>query len=202
MKRAAIVTGILCLLGLVAYSQRVWLGNLPMEMIVKDDGGLIAADYGIIMMGRPIERAQAAVDLYRKGVVKKLVFAEAEYSDAIKKGYYQSDGVITEAELEKAEIPAVDVIYFSQTRNTSSKEELAYIFSELEKINNSYTAYIVTSWYHTSRAHWIAGRLKPSSVRELYVASTPKPKTWWGREGDFLAVFNEYLKWTYYLLKY
>ena len=66
---------------------------------------------------------------------------------------------------------------------------------------NTKKVILVTSWYHSSRAEWIFKKVNSFGL-EIISAPNEIPKNWWRHEESFLRVFNEYLKWIYYLLNY
>ena len=74
------------------------------------------------------------------------------------------------------------------------------IFRSLDK-NKFRTVILATSWYHSSRAHWIIEKYNKDHLR-IESLPSPIPKNWYKSEQDFLSVYNEYLKWVYYYVRY
>ncbi len=178
------------------------IANLPMHILIRHDHPEKGADFIVIMMGNVMDRTAHAVQLYQQGYGKKILFAETEQSELIRRGFRTTDGATTHRMLMEAAVPQDAIIYLSHTRNSSSQEEVRTILDYLSEHDaTSQRVILVTSWYHSSRAHWIMERINRSSVT-IESFPSPNPPTWWGTEGDFLAVYNEYLKWAYYLIKY
>lgn len=173
-----------------------------MRILIRNDQPEKNSDYILIMMGHVMDRTPHAISLYQQGYGQKIIFAEAQSNKMIRRGFRTPDGQATLKLLTEANIPKDDITFLADTRNSSSRDEVEAVLQYLSLTKpEARRIILVTSWYHSSRAHWIAERMnKTSIVIESYPSSSPS--IWWKNEGDFLAVYNEYLKWLYYLLKY
>jgi uncharacterized SAM-binding protein YcdF (DUF218 family) len=190
----------LSILGL--WSLRGELAQAPATLLVRDDIPAKKAPFVVLMMGHVTDRTPHAAKLYFNGWADKILFAEAEYSEAVKLGFEMPDGQATYQYLQRLGVPAKDIIFLRETRNTSSFDEARLLLGYVAAAEPADQRLIlVTSWYHSSRAHWIFERMNDYGLTiESY--PTPTPDNFWQDEGAFLSVFQEYLKWMYYLIRY
>ena len=175
-----------------------------MRLLTHDDTSQISKplDLAIIMMGSPFSRTERAIELLRENKIKQLVFAESEFSRLAIEGYAPSDGQLTKDLLIKAGVSPYQILFYQDTRNSSSISELRFLSEQLQqkRILPSRIG-IITSWYHSSRAIWTASQIFPESIQLISLPTQP-PDAWWLKESDFLAVVIEYIKWLYYLIQY
>ena len=65
---------------------------------------------------------------------------------------------------------------------------------------------VVTSNYHTRRVRWTVARVLGERARQVTFVSAPTDEfqmdNWWQRDEGFKAIVGEYLKLTYYVLRY
>lgn len=201
-RRKIITLALLGITILVSYTFRNSIANLPMDLIIRADKPSLGADYIVLMMGDVAPRAHHAAELYHKGYSPKIIFAESEPSSMMQLGFHERDGKASHALLQKLRVPREAIIFLKDDSNSSSKEELASIFKYLKESGlETGRLILTTSWYHSSRATWIANRVKPKGYT-IESAPSPPPANWWQKERDFLAVFNEWLKWCYYRIHY
>lgn len=178
------------------------LKQLPASLLIRNDKPTKNADYIIIMMGKVIPRAEHAANLYHQGYADRIIFAEAEFDPLVDKGFLTPDGVATKMLLSALGVPEKAIIFLDKTRNSNSKDELNIILSHIRTFSpNTKRVILATSWYHSSRAHWVANRLGYDDIK-IESKPTEAPPDFWQREADFLWVFQEYLKWIYYLVHY
>lgn len=173
--------------------------NFPAELLTHNDKPKKNADFLLILMGGVVERTHHAVELYKKGYAKKIIFAEAEFLPITRAGYRWSDGTATSDLLKAEGVKTEDIIFLRDTRNTSTKEELRTLLHYIPQHFPGPTRVIIaTSWYHSARAHYVANKYRSDRmIIESY--PTELPQYFWKTEKDFLSVFLEYLKWLYYL---
>jgi uncharacterized SAM-binding protein YcdF (DUF218 family) len=176
--------------------------NWPAKILVSRDILDQKVPLMILMMGGPYPRTSHAAGLYKKGMVGKILFAEAEMNAIQDLGLGLSSGAMTDQLLEYFKVPKKDRHFLAHTRNTSSFEEAEVL---LKEVNMRYPhirkILLVTSWYHSSRAKWIFEKVNTYGFK-IKSFPTFRPKSWWKDESSFLSVFNEYLKWIYYLIRY
>lgn len=174
----------------------------PADLIIRHDQGAKSADAIIMLMGNVGDRAPHCARLIKKGIAPRIVFVEAEKDELNAMGLRLSDGEASRQYLQKLGIKD-DAIIFDGTKSvTSSFEEMSAAFKLIkDRLPEAKRLVLCTSWYHSSRAHWIAEKVNTDGF-ELKSLPSPRPRVWYAKEFDFLMVFNEYLKWVFYLTRY
>jgi uncharacterized SAM-binding protein YcdF (DUF218 family) len=175
--------------------------TIPAEIIERNDHPSKGADAIVLLMGDAIDRAPHVANLYKRGYAKKIVFVESEETKLMEYGLRPLEGkMVYDFLTKKLHVPADDIVFLDKTRVTSTQEEVKAIFKELNR-NKFRTVILATSWYHSSRAAWIMNKLNVDHLR-IESLPSPLPAKWYQSENDFLSVFNEYLKWVFYYMKY
>jgi len=179
------------------------------SFLIRDDASKIAKGrVGLILMGNLVQRAEHAAGLWHDGIVETLVFFEAESGILQKKGWVPSDARLTRMVLTERGVPSSSILHIvGETISTSTQEEARNFRAWLlEQPDVAKEVVVVTSWYHTSRAGWIFDKVFADQefIVKMSPAPTPgvQPEHWWQNERSFLYVFEEYLKWAYYLYRY
>jgi uncharacterized SAM-binding protein YcdF (DUF218 family) len=180
-----------------------WAGRF----LVRDDSAAGKAEVAVIMMGELIPRSDLAESLLKQGIVKKILFFRPIDSALNRAGLTENDGDLTLKYLLSKGVKKTDIEYVSATHNSSTKEEAQALLKWLQQqpapLKN---LAVCTSWYHTSRTAWILEKELTGQSVAIHMhpafAKESKPNIWWRYEDSFLMVFNEYLKWTYYLIRY
>lgn len=178
--------------------------------LVRDDQPLPAddgtSDIFLLMGDQTPGRADAALAALQRGLGHRIILAEAEPSGfqnigvapgfaRVHADYYARRGLADEA-----------LVVIPGCSNGSTLAEARCFLEFLQQSADQLPKRIVvvTSWYHSSRAGWLFEHvMKPAGIRvDVVAASTPEsnPQFWWRSEASFLAVFSEYLKWTYWLI--
>lgn len=182
------------------FGRTLWLPYVG-EALVQDDQPKMGADMILLMMGAPAERAPKALKLYRDGYAPAIGFVRPEDFEVNRIADVPNEGVIVDRFLKSNEVPDHARKFFFDSQVTSTWEEVEMLLKQVEALNpRPRRVIVVTSWYHTKRVAWVFNKLKPA---ELFVEMAPAGEsnaaTWWQKEDTFLPVFNEYLKWGYYL---
>jgi uncharacterized SAM-binding protein YcdF (DUF218 family) len=174
----------------------------PADLIIRHDEDVKSADAIVMLMGSVGDRAPHCARLVKKGLAPKIVFVEAEKDELNRLGFRLPDGEASFKYLQKLGIKDEAIIFDANQSVTSSFEEMRADFKLIkERLPQAKRLILCTSWYHSSRAHWIAERVNTFGY-ELKSVPSPRPKVWYAKELDFLAVYNEYLKWFFYRVKY
>lgn len=174
----------------------------PADLIIRHDEEVKSADAVIMLMGNVADRAPHCARLIKKGVAPKIVFVEAEKDELNEMGLRLPDGEASFRYLQKLGIKDDAIIFDGKHAVTSSFEEMREDFKLIkDRLPGAKRLILCTSWYHSSRAHWIAEKVN-SYGYELKSLPSPRPKVWYAKEFDFLMVFNEYLKWAFYRARY
>lgn len=174
----------------------------PADLIIRQDDDIKSADAIIMLMGNVVDRTPHCARLIKKGIAPKIVFVEAEKDELNTMGLRLPDGEASLQYLKKLGIKDDAIIFDAKQSVTSSFEEMRADFKLIkERLPEARRLILCTSWYHSSRAHWIAEKVN-SHGYELKSMPSPRPKVWYAKEFDFLMVFNEYLKWAFYRARY
>jgi uncharacterized SAM-binding protein YcdF (DUF218 family) len=174
----------------------------PADLLIRHDQDVKTADAVVMLMGNVADRAPHCARLMKRGLAPKIVFVEAEQDELNKLGYRLPDGAASFRYLQKLGIKEEAIVFDASHAVTSSFEEMSAVFTLVkERLPTAKRLVLCTSWYHSSRAQWIAGKVNTHEF-ELMSIPSPRPKVWYAKEFDFLMVFNEYLKWVFYLTRY
>ncbi len=194
----ALILLLIGLLPLALPASRQWPAKILIEKPVFPE----KADAIIVLMGDVNDRIPYAAELWKRGVAPKIVFVNDESTPLQERNLRLSDGETTYRYLLQLDVPAEALIYNRKTAVSSTFEEAAAAFQTVqEELPEAKHLIICTSWYHSSRAAWVYRHLNPAHY-QITSSSSPAPEVWYAKEINFLAVFNEYLKWVLYLLKY
>jgi uncharacterized SAM-binding protein YcdF (DUF218 family) len=179
------------------------LGNA----LVREDEAKQQLPVAMLLMGDTSPtRAQTALSLYQRGMVKKIVFAQESSSGFIREGYQKSYTQVHIDYLLAKGVALADLVVLGDCVADSTLDEAhclkAYFARSGEKPAE---IYVVTSWYHSARAGWLFDRVfSPLGIRVLMVPALgpeSSPVQWWVKKAEFLDVFNEYLKSIYWRIK-
>jgi len=174
----------------------------PAEVLERRDGNVKSADAIVMLMGNVLDRSPQCARLIKKGIAPIVVFVEAEKDELSELGYRLGDGEASFRYLKKLGVKEESIIFDSSQAVTSTAEEIKANFNLIKsRLPQAKRVILCTSWYHSSRAQWIAEKYNTHNF-ELKSIPSPQPKSWYGKEFDFLMVFNEYLKWVFYLTHY
>lgn len=177
------------------------------RILIADTSATISdGDTAALLMGdRTGERAQSAFNFLSRNPRSRLLLAPEEATPLTQAGFYPHAHDVHKKFLLDAGI-SDDRILISDCYNTSTHDE-AVCFREFMRTHlpDAQSIVVITSWYHSGRAVWTFKKAFTGSeiavkayLPDLAIA---KPDFWWQKEYTFLAVFNEYLKWAYWLVK-
>ncbi|MCX6129122.1 MAG: YdcF family protein [Proteobacteria bacterium] len=178
------------------------LWQWPADRLVHQDQVKAPVDAIILLMGGVAERTPHCGHLLQEGMAPKIVFVESESDELNRLGLRLPDGETSRRYLLQMGLAESSLLFDSQAAVSSTVEEITADFALIAKhMPEAKRLVLCTSWYHSSRTHWIAQKINQGrySIESL---PSPQPKSWYSKEFDFLMVFNEYLKWSYYLLHY
>ncbi len=174
----------------------------PADLIIRHDHEIKSADAIIMLMGNVGDRTPHCARLLKKGLAPKIIFVEAEKDELNTMGLRLADGEASLRYLQKLGIKDDAILFDAKQSVTSSFEEMRADFELIkDRLPGAKRLILCTSWYHSSRAHWIADKVNTYGY-ELKSWPSPRPKIWYAKEFDFLMVFNEYLKWAFYRARY
>ncbi|MBI4373555.1 MAG: YdcF family protein [Deltaproteobacteria bacterium] len=192
----------------------IYLAKIPLlqgiGLLLRVDNATRGGDALVVLSGNPWSRVPKAAQLHRDRYAPKIIVIDRE-KDKQKvileeMGYKLPDPSLLPLELlEREQVSPDDIIRIS-TGGAGSTLDEARILKQYCHDHSCQKIILVTTFYHTSRARWIFGKIFKDSGVEIQVAaaghSAFNEKNWWRTEEGFLNTYNEYLKWAYYLLNY
>jgi uncharacterized SAM-binding protein YcdF (DUF218 family) len=177
-------------------------------LIVKSE--LAAADAIVVLSGSStyLERADWAARLYREGRAPLIILTDDKlnsgWSGAEDRNPYFYE--LAAKELQKRGVPAEKIQVVSEPALGTYYESLTV--REYATNHKLKRLLIVTSAYHSRRALWSMRRASAGTGIEIGVDGpspgwqTPSARTWWMSRWGWKVVAGEYLKMTYYWVRY
>lgn len=151
-------------------------------------------------------RVEQAYELLQAGVAPRIVMSEERTFGYGSRRLVPSDAQLSADFLSVKGVPSSAIVVLRDCHTTSTVDE-ARCFRRFLTANPPRVPRIVvvTSWYHSGRTAWLFERVFRGSGIEVAVKPAPLWNTdfsnWWRYEISFLVVFEEYLKWAYWLVK-
>jgi uncharacterized SAM-binding protein YcdF (DUF218 family) len=203
MRRLA--TAILLLAVLVA---GVWFERAPLLCgaadlwIVSDP--VTRSDVVAVLGGQVEVRPFAAAELYKKGLVTKILVSQAAEARSANIGAIPGHSEVNRLLLLKFGVPDTAIEMFGQA-NRSTKDEASALRNWADQHHVS-RIIIPTEIFTARRVRWIFNREFAGSPVQFEVPSfEPREYTradWWKTEAGMIAFRNEIMKYLYYRLKY
>jgi len=160
------------------------------------------ADAAVVLGGGLDVRPFAAADLYRRGLVNKVLISQVGDEPAVSLGVVLDHTESNRRVLLKLGVPA-DAIETFGTMNRNTIEE-AIALSEWADRNNASSFIIPTEIFSARRVQYIFRR--ELATERLEVLSLDpllyNKDDWWKTDAGLIAFQNEILKYIYYRLKY
>jgi hypothetical protein len=191
--------------------------QIMLPLIVKP---LVAADeltgdyeFVVLLMGAPTTRPIKAASLINSGTAKYVIMSEVEPNALQEAHLIPTETLLAQEALRKNGVTEKQMQVIGLPARVSSTFEEAkavrrYLETEIlsGRLRAETKFLIVTSWYHTERAKWIFMQVLPEALQNfsMVAASEPKfsPDDWWLSEDGLIVVFEEFIKWGRYLMKY
>ncbi len=175
--------------------------------LIRDDKPEPGIRHAILLMGNVSGRTPGAYQALKEGTINEVVYFQTEPHPLETVGLRDNDGKLTDRYLKSLGADQEAIVYLSDTKHSSTFEEAeAFLKYASSRSPPPDRVAVITSWYHSSRAGYIFDKVfKDSNIRVAVIPVIPEgqdPKHWWRQEKSFLMVFNEYLKWVYYLIHY
>ncbi len=169
------------LLGLTVY---LFLSTVSPNLLTREDP-VGKCDIIVVLGGEQYDRSQRAFDLYSKGYANRILVSGRSEEQLIGK------------ELLRLGVRKEDLVFESDSRSTY--ENALFSVKHLKK-NNTESAIIVTSWYHSRRAL----KAFQSSTNDIRFISLPteKSKFFYFNPREVLNTFKEHFKIIYYDFRY
>jgi uncharacterized SAM-binding protein YcdF (DUF218 family) len=193
-------------LGILATASWVWreplLRGAADHWVVSD--AITRADAVAIFGGGAEVRAFVAADLYKKGLVRKIVISETWEDASVAIGANPSHSEYNRTVLVKLGVPESAMETFG-TANRSTRDEAVTLREWADR--NKVSAIIVpTEMFSARRVRWMLHRAFGSTDVRIEVPSYEsarfKHDQWWKTEEGIVVFQNEILKYIYYRVKY
>lgn len=163
---------------------------------------LVPSDAIVVLAGSHTgNRMKEAARIFKKGMGKVMVFGGYTYYPGMDSHVGMKQYAI------KLGIPEDKIFADIATGENSTWGEAEFNLRQLERLKAK-SFILVTSSFHTRRAHWVYERaikkLNLDIVVRVQPASDPKVPFpgWWKVRSGQKYVFTEYIKFLYYLLSY
>jgi len=187
----------LTLLLLVILGHRWWLPGIARALFV--DQTPQRADALLILGGGDGSRQDRALALYQEGLTPFIISSgERPYLP----GFQRTFAEIGAEYLIARGVPAESILLLQETTSTYD-EALASL--RLAKERGFTSLLVVSDHYHLRRSSLVFRRVyQGSGISLTFVAAHPSwfdADAWWTQERSLMAVFEEYEKLVYYLLK-
>ena len=146
-------------------------------------------------------RSETAANLVLSDRSNQIIFAREADSGFSKLGLIPNSSDLQREYLIKLGVPESKITYLKDCNVASTLDEARCLQTYIKTQGTIRDIYLVTSWFHTSRASWLFSRVLPDTRLHPVAAISPEsnPSSWWRQEESFLQVFNEYLKWGYWI---
>ena len=166
------------------------------------------ADAVLLLMGEPEIRPAAVAKAIHEGYASQMVFVTPQSSPLEDAGLIPSEESLTLSVLQKNGISTEQILKLTDYgRATSTADEATAIAKSLKQNTGKIQRLVVvTSWPHSSRAGWILEKAlhgQDVEVQMLPIDQIPFSRDdWWHSERGLLFVFEEYIKYARYYVKY
>lgn len=178
------------------------LRGMAQLWIVSDT--VTGADAAIVLGGGLDVRPFAAADLYRRGLVKKVLISNVADDALVSIRIVPSHTELNRQVLLRLGVPA-DAIETFGTANRNTQDE-AVALREWVKQNSASAFIIPTEIFSARRVQFIFRRVlaeKTMRIQMLTLEPTQYNRAnWWQSDTGLIAFQNEVLKYLYYRLKY
>jgi uncharacterized SAM-binding protein YcdF (DUF218 family) len=190
------------------FAAGVWVEHEPLlrgaakAWIVSDP--ITQADAAVVLGGGIDVRPFAAAELYRKGLVKKVLVSNVEDDRAAAIGAVSGHTEANRRVLLSQGVPATAIENFGSSNKNTRDEALA--LREWTDRHAAKVLIVPTEIFVARRVRWMfRHEFEGRNVRIVVPSFEPPQYTaarWWTKETGIVAFQNEILKYLYYRLKY
>jgi uncharacterized SAM-binding protein YcdF (DUF218 family) len=196
-----------CLLAVALLAAAGWSGR---HALLREAAALwivsdapAQADAAAVLGGGLEYRPFAAAELYRRGLVSKILVSNIGASPAEQLGVLRSHVRENIEVLEKLGVPAAAIEPFGSNLKDTYAEAAA--LHDWAKRTGAHTILVPTDIFAARRLRWVMHHVFGSDAVVLVPAVDPPDYTrndWWHTEGGVITFQNEVVKYIYYRLKY
>jgi hypothetical protein len=198
-----VATGLLLVVLLVG----VWLERAPLlrgaaELWIVSDP-ITAADAVAVLGGDFDTRPFEAADLYKKGLVRKVLVSQVVEGRASTMGLIPGHSELNRIVLLKLGVPDTAIEMFGEANGSTRDEAVALrVWADRHGVSR---IIIPTGVFSARRVRWIFDREFAGSSVAIEIATIGQNYNrakWWKSQAAMIAFQNEILKYLYYRLKY
>jgi uncharacterized SAM-binding protein YcdF (DUF218 family) len=195
-------------LALILLVAGAWLGREPLLRGVADlwivSDPVTHADAVAVLGGGLEVRPFAAAELYKKGLVTKIVVSQVAEAHSSKIGALPGHSELNRMLLLKLGVPEAAIEMFGQANRNTWDE--ASTLRDWANQHDASRIIIPTEIFSARRVRWVFSREFAGSSVKLEIPSfEPRGYTraeWWKSEAGLIAFQNEIMKYLYYRFKY
>jgi uncharacterized SAM-binding protein YcdF (DUF218 family) len=176
------------------------LEKIGTHLVFQDE--LKPSDAIVVLVGSHSgNRMEEAVRVFEKGMGKVIVFSGYTYYPGMDSHFGMKQYAI------KLGVPEDKIVTEKAAGENSTWGEALANLEKLERLKAK-SFILVTSSFHTRRSHWVYERAIKSLNMDIILRVQPAadPKVpypeWWKIRSGKKYVFNEYIKFLYYLIVY
>jgi uncharacterized SAM-binding protein YcdF (DUF218 family) len=160
------------------------------------------ADAAVVLGGFLEVRPFAAAELYRKGLVNKVLISQVSDDRVVSTGVVLNHTEANRRVLLKLGVPAGAVETFG-TENKNTRDE-AFALRAWAERNNASTLIIPTEIFSARRVRFMFRRELATKTIEVLALDPPEytRADWWKSDIGLIGFQNEIIKYIYYRLKY
>jgi uncharacterized SAM-binding protein YcdF (DUF218 family) len=201
MRRSALV-----MLMAVCLCVATWIERNPLLRGMADlwivSDRLTHADAAIVLGGFLEVRPFAAADLYRSGLVDKVLISQVGDDRVVSIGVVPNHTEANRQVLLKLGVPG-DAIETFGTENRNTRDEAIALRVWAER-NNASTFIIPTEIFSARRVRFILHRELADKIIEIMPLEPPEftRADWWKSDAGLISFQNEILKYIYYRIMY
>jgi uncharacterized SAM-binding protein YcdF (DUF218 family) len=193
---------------LVGLGAGLWIARVPLLRGAADfwivSDAVTRADAVVVLGGQINVRPFVAADLYRKGLVNKVLVSNNKENQAAAIGAVEGDVEANRRVLLKLGVPESAIEIFGLV-NRSTKDEAVALREWVDR-HGATTIIIPTELFAARRVRWIFQReFAERGVRIQVPSYETKYYTradWWKTSDGLIAFQNEVIKYLYYRLQY
>lgn len=200
--------GVIFLLGLLTLLLPDLMLPLFVRPLMRDDRPNLQAGAVIVLGGDPSVRVEPASRAVLDGYGPKLFLVDCQSNHLERAGFLakESDITLQIAERSGLQKNQIEILMASGRATSTADEAQAYRDFFATHPPDPKRVVVVTSWPHSRRAGWILDK----ALNPLGISVEMKPvnqmafsfEDWWKSEEGMIFVFEEYVKWSRYLVKY
>jgi hypothetical protein len=159
----------------------------------------------VVVLGGEVEvRPFAAAELYKKGLVTKVLVSQVAEAPSSKMGVIPGHSELNRLLLLKLGVPETAIEMFGQA-NRSTKDEASAlrVWADEHRVSR---IIVPTEIFAARRLRWVLNREFAGSSVHLeipsFVSLAYTREEWWKTEAGMITFQNEIMKYLYYRLKY